>query len=116
MKLKQSNLFWIVLFVMGVAIFSVFSMRFLSSYKGRSTQTELYIPPILEDLNPDAENNLYLLTTNEGTMEFISGKMTKTLGFNGAYLGPTIMVNSKDKIKVKVNNLLDEATTVHWHG
>lgn len=116
MKLKQSNLFWIVLFVMGVAIFSVFSMRFLSSYKGRSTQTELYIPPILEDLNPEAENNLYLLTTNEGTMEFISGKMTKTLGFNGAYLGPTIMLNSKDKIKVKVNNLLDEATTVHWHG
>ncbi len=42
--------------------------------------------------------------------------VSKTMGFNGDYLGPTIMVNKDEFLSFKINNDLNEDTTVHWHG
>lgn len=39
-----------------------------------------------------------------------------TIGFNGAYLGPTLRMTRGDDVSVAVRNDLAEMTTVHWHG
>ena len=41
---------------------------------------------------------------------------TPTLGYNGSYLGPTLVAERGERVRVDVTNGLDEATTVHWHG
>lgn len=37
-------------------------------------------------------------------------------GYNGSVPGPTIEVNEGDRIRIIFQNMLPEATTVHWHG
>ncbi len=36
--------------------------------------------------------------------------------FNGQVPGPELRVKQGDRVRIKVHNELDEATTVHWHG
>ena len=76
---------------------------------------KLHIPELLQ---PRLENGekVFDLTVQQGETEFLDGKRTKTLGFNGSYLGPTIRVYTGDKIRVSVTNKLSESTTTHWHG
>ena len=71
--------------------------------------TTLSIPAVLTGTNID-------LTMDYGTTEFYSGYQTTTRGFNGSYLGPTLILNKGDQINVTVNNNQTESTTVHWHG
>ncbi len=68
----------------------------------------LTIPPLLEGENL----NLYI---KEGILELPFGS-SKTMGFNGDYLGPTIRVSNSDYINLNIKNDLREDTTVHWHG
>lgn len=56
------------------------------------------------------------LTVESGTHEFIEGKSTKTYGYSGQILGPTIRVHRGDMVQVTVENRLDCVTTTHWHG
>tara|TARA_R110001599_G_scaffold131202_1_gene306957 strand:- start:3551 stop:5050 length:1500 start_codon:yes stop_codon:yes gene_type:complete len=42
--------------------------------------------------------------------------VTNTWCFNGQVPGPEIRVRQGDRIRVIVDNALDEETTVHWHG
>ncbi len=42
--------------------------------------------------------------------------MTNAWCFNGQIPGPEIRVQQGDRIRVIVDNALDEETTVHWHG
>ncbi|WP_246101364.1 multicopper oxidase family protein [Streptomyces cyaneus] len=39
-----------------------------------------------------------------------------TWGFNGSYLGPTLRAARGEKVRVRIANGLDEASSVHWHG
>ena len=68
----------------------------------------LPVPPLLEgsDLN---------LIMQKGTLTLPSGT-SKTMGFNGDFLGPTIRVSNSDYVRLKIDNNLDEDSTVHWHG
>ena len=75
----------------------------------------LYIPPLLEPTVHNGEK-VFDLTAQSGSAEFIAGKRTETLGFNGNYLGPTIRVSTGDRVRMNVTNDLDVTTTVHWHG
>ena len=54
------------------------------------SENPLFIPPLLE---PRIENGekIFDLVIQEGETEFFPGKRTKTLGFNGDYLGPTLI-------------------------
>ena len=70
---------------------------------------ELSIPPTLE-------GTTFNLTIDESTRQFFDGQITNTIGFNGDFLGPTLIFNSGDAINISVNNQLNEPTTVHWHG
>ncbi|KAL0535552.1 hypothetical protein IC582_029886 [Cucumis melo] len=38
------------------------------------------------------------------------------LTVNGQYPGPTIAVHEGDTVEIKVNNCINENTTIHWHG
>ncbi len=78
-------------------------------------RNKLNIPPLL---HPRMENGekVFDLSAQEGETEFFPVKKTKTMGFNGSYLGPTIRASTGDKIRMNVTNNLGDSTTVHWHG
>ena len=70
---------------------------------------ELSIPTTIE-------GTTFALTIDESTRQFFDGTITETIGFNGNFLGPTLIFNQGDDIEISVQNDLDEPTTVHWHG
>ncbi|BBE19890.1 multicopper oxidase [Aquipluma nitroreducens] len=72
-------------------------------------QNPLFIPPILEG----KQVNLHV---QYGSMQFQAGGPTATIGINGNFLGPTVILNQGDSIQLSVYNDLDESTTMHWHG
>lgn len=78
-------------------------------------ENKLQIPPLATSRMENGEK-VFDLTVQSGQMEFFKGKQTRTLGFNGSYLGPTIRANMNDKVRINVTNKLGEITTVHWHG
>lgn len=76
----------------------------------------LAIPP-LADSTVDADGvRVFSLQAQAGTTEFEPGVPSDTWGFNGGYLGPTLVADRGERVRVDVANALDEATTVHWHG
>lgn len=78
--------------------------------------TPLPVPPLLENLSADSGTASFALRVQRGKRNFFQGLSTSTMGYNGDYLGPTIKVRNGQQVRVKVNNTLDEQTTVHWHG
>ncbi|MBA3664566.1 MAG: multicopper oxidase domain-containing protein [Bacteroidetes bacterium] len=74
-----------------------------------NSQTALYIPDTLSGTN-------FSLTVQTGTKQFIGSNNTPTYGYNGNFLGPTLIINKGDSITFNVKNTLTQATTVHWHG
>lgn len=70
---------------------------------------ELSIPETIE-------GTTFNLTIDESTRQFFNGNTTQTIGFNGNFLGPTLIFNKGDEINISVQNDLNEPTTVHWHG
>ncbi|MFF7788555.1 multicopper oxidase domain-containing protein [Streptomyces sp. NPDC007991] len=84
--------------------------------KGSFTN-ELVIPSLAEPTRVKANGTkVFDLDMRAGEREFRPGKPTRTWGFNGAYLGPTLRAERGDKVEVRVRNSLDEPSTVHWHG
>lgn len=81
-----------------------------------SEQTPLPIPPLLKNKSTVPNEPEFHLTAQVSKMEFIKGKETNSLGYNGDYLGPVIRVRKGEKVSIKVKNNLNEETTVHWHG
>lgn len=88
--------------------FSSFVLFLTFSIIGQS-QNQISIPEILTG----AEINLQIAPSEK---EFFPGIMTKTYGYNGNYLGKTIILNKGQKVKLNVINALSETTTTHWHG
>lgn len=75
----------------------------------------LPIPP-LEQGTLNGTTRSFELTAQQGEYEIVPGTTTKTWGFNGPWLGPTLYMRQGETIEMKVNNGLDEPTVVHWHG
>ena len=71
-------------------------------------------------------NNLWIPDTLSGTTfnlamrdtfsQIIPGNQTITAGINGKFWGPTLFFNQGDTVHMNVQNLLNDATTLHWHG
>ncbi|WP_405985084.1 multicopper oxidase family protein [Streptomyces sp. NBC_00872] len=79
-------------------------------------RNELTVPPLAKSsVGPDG-TRVFDLRMQSGETEFTAGKKTPTWGFNGSYLGPTLRAERGEKVRVRVRNTLDEASTVHWHG
>lgn len=75
----------------------------------------LPIPPLYEGAL-DGNVRRFELTAQEGESEIIPGVMTKTWGFNGPFLGPTLYMRRGERIEMTVHNKVPEPTVVHWHG
>lgn len=76
---------------------------------GGYSQNPLFIPDTLSGTS-------FSLTVQTGTMQFIGTNNTPTYGYNGNFLGPTLIMNKDDSVNIHVTNNLPQATTVHWHG
>ncbi len=72
-------------------------------------QNALFIPDTLS-------GTTFSLTAQPSTKAFYSGTNTPTYGYNGNFLGPTLLINKDDSITLNVTNNLIQPTTVHWHG
>jgi len=74
-----------------------------------TAQNALYIPPQLS-------GTAFNLVVQQGTQQFFTGNPTPTYGINSPFLSPTIVVNKGDVVTLNVQNTLNVATTMHWHG
>lgn len=72
--------------------------------------TNLWIPDTLSGTN----FNLSIKDTFAQIKR--TGNQTITGGINGKFWGPTLFVNKGDVVHMNVQNNLNEATTIHWHG
>ncbi len=62
------------------------------------------------------EGSIFNLKVQKGTSEIFPGQRTNTIGYNGAQLGPTLILQKGETVTINVDNQLDDTTTVHWHG
>lgn len=76
---------------------------------GLFSQTQVPVPPVLE-------GNTFDLVVKAGLTEIYPGVQTPTTGYNGSYLGPTLILQNGSDITMNVHNQLADTTTVHWHG
>ncbi|MEX8501819.1 MAG: multicopper oxidase family protein [Leptothrix ochracea] len=56
------------------------------------------------------------LSAQAGTSQLVSGVNTSTWGYNGALLGPALLLRQGEATALTVQNTLAETTTAHWHG
>jgi blue copper oxidase len=77
------------------------------------TGTDLPIPMLIDAAKHGSAVNFRAMS---GRHAFIAGKPTRTYGYSAPVLGPVIRMRRGDEVQVTVENALDTATTVHWHG
>lgn len=90
-------------------IFFVLALTILSSVVNAQFTTALPVPTTLTG------NNISLMLQN-GTTQFYTGFNTVTNGYNGNYLGPTLILQKNQSVTMDVMNMLGDTTTTHWHG
>lgn len=83
---------------------------------GQNFLKPLPIPPLLEYRISRDGVKVFELEASESEVRFFGGTPTSTLGYNGAYLGPTIRVRRNDRVSIRLENSLPDPTTIHWHG
>jgi len=79
------------------------------------SQNNLPIPPLDTGTWNNEVRTFDLLMSNSST-EFLPGIQTPTSGYNGSYLGPTLLMHKGDNVALNVTNQLGENSTTHWHG
>ncbi|WP_338697209.1 multicopper oxidase domain-containing protein [Streptomyces sp. Q6] len=80
-------------------------------------RNELAVPPLAPSHIDEKDGaRVFDLRMREGEKEFRPGRRTATWGFDGDFLGPTLRAERGEKVRVRVRNELDEASSVHWHG
>ena len=88
-------------------IFAIIAFNMAQAHVQAQTQI-----PIPDTISGSSIN----LSIEEGTKQFFSGFNTNTIGYNGSYLGPTIILNKGQNVTLNVHNQLNDTTTTHWHG
>jgi len=78
--------------------------------------TALPVPPLAQPEVAADGTKTFTLDARAGSTAFRPGTKTTTWGFNGSYLGPTLVADRGDRVRVRVTNHLTEETSVHWHG
>ncbi|MCO5186436.1 MAG: multicopper oxidase domain-containing protein [Anaerolineae bacterium] len=75
----------------------------------------LPIPPLQTGQLIDGVRT-YDLEMITGTTEFTPGIGTPTMGYNGTFLGPTLVLTRGESVQLNVTNHIGAHTTTHWHG
>ena len=76
----------------------------------------LKVPPLAASTVDADGRRVFDLTAQSGDSDLGHSAGTRTWGYNGAYLGPTLRATRGERVAVNVHNRLNEPTTVHWHG
>jgi len=92
-------------FLKRVFIFSAFCILPFNTF----SQNPLFIPDTLS-------GTVFNLNVQAGIEQFIGTNNTPTYGYNGSFLGPTLLIKKNDSITLNVTNSITQSTTVHWHG
>jgi blue copper oxidase len=71
----------------------------------------LKMPPLLDT----RASGRLSLTAEAGNSHFVGEHPAPTIGYNQAYLGPTVVMQ-KGTLATEVSNTLSEPVSVHWHG
>ena len=80
-----------------------------------SQPRELPIPPLAK-AERQGDRFVFKLEAQVGQSEILPGTKTKTWGFNGPMLGPTIRASRGQKVALEFKNSLPDLTAVHCHG
>lgn len=76
----------------------------------------LPLPALLHGQPQDDGTLAYALHAGGGMSELVAGLRTPTWGYNGAVLGPALVIPRGRPVDIAVTNGLPQGTTVHWHG
>jgi FtsP/CotA-like multicopper oxidase with cupredoxin domain len=76
----------------------------------------LAVPPLAESRIDREGRRVFDLRAREGRTDLGQDQPTRTWGFNGEHLGPTLRAKRGERVLVNVVNGLAEPTSVHWHG
>lgn len=79
------------------------------------SSSSLKVPEALPGELIDGQRT-YSLTMQRSSTEFWPGLQTPTSGYNGSFLGPTLVMTYGEAVALHVTNQLAEQTTTHWHG
>lgn len=85
------------------------ALLLLGIWAGAAAQNVIPIPDTLS-------GNAIQLTMADSSHQFYPGFNTATIGYNGAYLGPTLILHKGQNVTLNVTNHLSDTTTTHWHG
>jgi cuproxidase len=77
-----------------------------------SAALSLPIPNLIEA----SDSEPVTLALQKSRHRFGAGAAVASTGISSSYLGPVVRVCSGDTVPFRVENLLDEETTLHWHG
>ncbi|MGA1665881.1 MAG: multicopper oxidase domain-containing protein [Bacteroidia bacterium] len=86
----------------------LFVLGFFGAFSTQA-QNPLRIPDTLSGPVMDLE-------LQSGTNVFYPGFATGTLGANGPFMAPTLMLRRNRPVQLRVQNNLSDTTTIHWHG
>lgn len=78
----------------------------------------LPVPPLAPS-RTTGDTRRFTLTAMTGESQLIAGRpdvRTPTMGYDGAFLGPTLRATRGERITVDIRNDLGETTSLHWHG
>jgi FtsP/CotA-like multicopper oxidase with cupredoxin domain len=64
----------------------------------------------------DGEVKVFEVTCTEEPWEVSPGMSVNAMLYNGRVPGPTIRVKQGDKVRINVNNLMTQSTSIHFHG
>ncbi len=82
------------------------------AYGAPSSAPTLPIPNLIEARDGEAVT----LALRKTRHRFGSGAAVPSMGISSSYLGPVVRIRGGDTIPFRVENHLDEETTLHWHG
>lgn len=88
-----------------------------------AAENSFAMPKILAG-NMVSGKRVYDLTMQNGQTEILPGQMTDTMGYNGSFFGPTLIMHKNEEVVLNVTNTLVKVkdndrpltTTTHWHG
>ncbi len=98
----------VLIILFGIILISKVNTKPILGNTNSTSVTKLPIPPLVE--------GDYTLIPQSGETEFFEGVKTKTRGYNGNLLGPTLKFKQGNSYEMAIKNEMEEETTVHWHG
>lgn len=75
----------------------------------------LHIPTLIDSKDQNLDEPI-IISIDKTEHQFVDGIKSKTTGYNGSFLGPTIKLYKDQDTRIIFQNNLDEATNIHGHG